>query len=365
MKLQNPISINEIYERLNKKLNFRIIGEGKNYLVEGVNPVEHYHKHSIIFINNKKYINMLKTDIQPIVIVTTEELYSEIKENYDRSVFILTPAVDVFRAIFLQEFFDRDLFKSHSWEKIHKTAVIHESVKLPSNIVVGPNAVIEKNVAIGDNVYIGANCIIEEGAKIGENTILYPNVYVGWGCIIGKNCIIHPGTIIGSEGFGFAQDQEFNHYRIPQLGIVEIEDNVVIGANCCIDRAAYDKTIVRKGVITDNFVHIAHNCEIGENSILVAQVGIAGSSKLGRKVICSGQVGISDHVHIPDNTILLARTAVLDSILEPGAYMGYPAIPAMKFQRIQIHLNKLEEYVKEIRSLRKRIEELEKKQESS
>ena len=365
MKLKQSITLEDLYQSLKNKLSFKIVGERKNFLIEGVSPVENYYKNSIIFINNKKYTSSLKTEIQPIAIVTSEEIYNEMKESLNQSIFILTPLVDVFRAVFLQEFLDRNIFKAYCWERIHKTAVIHDSVKLPKSVFIGPNAVIEKDVIIQDNVYIGANCIIEEGAQIGENTILYPNVYVGWGCIIGKNCIIHPGTIIGSEGFGFAQDKDFNHYRIPQLGIVEIEDNVVIGANCCIDRAAYDKTIVRKGVITDNFIHIAHNCEIGENSILVAQVGIAGSSKLGKRVICSGQVGISDHVHIPDNTILLARTAVLDSILEAGAYMGYPAIPAMRFQRMQIHLNKLEEYVKEIKNLRKRIDELEKKHESS
>lgn len=360
MKLQKPIVLKEIHNALKNKINFRIYGD-LDFQIKEINPIENYHQNSIIFLNNKKYINLLKKETQPVLIVTKEDIYEEIKQSFDKSNFIVLEMVDVFRALFLQEFCDRNLFKNNCWDKIHKSAIIHESVKLPENIIIGPNVVIEKDVILGDNVYIGANCIIEEGSKIGNNTILYPNVYIGWGCIIGSNCIIHPGTIIGSEGFGFAQDKDFNHYRIPQLGIVEIEDNVVIGANCCIDRASYDKTIIRKGVITDNFVHIAHNCEVGENSILVAQVGIAGSSKLGRKVICSGQVGISDHVNIPDNTVLLARTAVLDSIHESGVYMGYPSIPAIKFQRLQIHYNKLDEYVKEIKNLKKRIEEMEKK----
>ncbi|GIX41786.1 MAG: UDP-3-O-acylglucosamine N-acyltransferase [Leptospiraceae bacterium] len=364
MKFDKPISLKEIENRLNHKLQFRIEGNIE-INIEEINPIENYNKNSLIFLNNKKFLHLIKQEIQPVIVVTTEEIYQEIKELLEQSVFIISPTVDIFRAIFLQEFCDRNLFKNYCWERIHKTAVVHESVHLPEDVIIGPNVIIEKDVIIENHVYIGANCIIEEGAKIGSNTILYPNVYIGWGCIIGKNCIIHPGTIIGSEGFGFAQDKDFNHYRIPQLGIVEIEDNVVIGANCCIDRAAYDKTIIRKGVITDNFVHVAHNCEVGENSILVAQVGIAGSSKLGKKVICSGQVGISDHVHIPDNTILLARTAVLDSILESGVYMGYPAIPAMRFQRLQIHYNKLDEYAKEIKNLCKRIEELEKKWENS
>lgn len=358
MKLKNPITLNRIKDKLSSKINFEIFNE-KNIQIQEICTIENYTTESIVFLNQKKMINLIKNDVQPLAIVTDQEIYKFLLEKNITSVFIIAKNVDVFRALFLQEFVDKNLRQTY-YGRIHPNAIIHKDVKLPQNITIGPNVVIEPNVKIGENVVIMANCVIEEGASIGENTILYPNVYVGWGCIIGKNCIIYPGTIIGSEGFGFAQDEEFQHYRIPQLGIVEIEDNVVIGANCCIDRASYEKTIVRKGVITDNFVHIAHNCDVGENSILVAQVGIAGSSKLGKKVICSGQVGISDHVNIPDNTILLARTAVLDSILESGVYMGYPAIPAVKFQRLQIHLNKLDEYAKQIKELKKKIEELEK-----
>ncbi len=363
MKLHKPISIEEIQEKLNRKLNFIIYGD-KNFYIQHIHSIENYEKNSLIFLNNKKFLHLLKKEIQSVAIVTTEEIYQNLKDEFKDNIFIITKHTDIFRAIFLQEFCDRNLWKEYSWEKIHPSAVIHKSVILPNNIIIGPNVVIDRDVKIGNNVIIGTNTVIEEEVQIGENTIIYPNVYIGWKCIIGKNCIIHPGTIIGSEGFGFAQDDNFNHYRIPQLGIVEIEDNVVIGANCCIDRASFEKTIIKKGVITDNFVHIAHNCEIGENSILVAQVGIAGSSKLGKNVICSGQVGISDHVNIPDNTLLLARTAVLDSIHQSGIYMGYPAIQAIKFQRLQLHINKLDEYAKEIKNLRKKIEELEKKLEN-
>lgn len=365
MKLNPPITLKQIEEELSSKITFDIIKNHREILIENVLPIESYSQNSIIFLNNKKYLHYIKSDIQPIVLVTSKEVYDELNAILTTSVFIITDMVDIFRALFLQIFCDRNLMKHHNWEKIHPTAIIHDSVILPKNIIIGPNVVIDKNVILGENVFIGANTILEEGVNIGENTILYPNVYVGWGCKIGSNCIIYPGTVIGSDGFGFAQDKSFNHYRIPQLGIVEIEDNVVIGSNCCIDRAAYDKTIIKKGVITDNFVHVAHNCEVGENSILVAQVGIAGSSKLGKRVICSGQVGISDHVNIPDDTILLARTAVLDSILESGAYMGYPSIPAMKFQRLQLHYQRLDDYAKEIKNLKRKIEELEKKLQNS
>ncbi|MFN3604794.1 MAG: UDP-3-O-(3-hydroxymyristoyl)glucosamine N-acyltransferase [Leptonema sp. (in: bacteria)] len=360
MKLNFPISSLDLKEKLSKQIDFEIIGKEENFIITEIAPIEFYTKESLVFINSKKGISYLNKEFFPLVIVTNEEIYKTLIEKNINTNFFITKNVDVFRALFLQQYLDRNLRRPY-WQKIHPSAVIYKGVQIPDTVIIGPNVVIESDVKIDDNVVIMANCIIEEGAQIGENTILYPNVYLGWGCKIGKNCIIHPGTIIGSEGFGFAQDEKFQHYRIPQLGIVEIEDNVVIGANCCIDRASYEKTVIKQGVITDNFVHIAHNCEIGENSILVAQVGIAGSSKLGKKVICSGQVGISDHVTITDNTILLARTAVLDDILESGTYMGYPSIPATKFQRLQIHLNKLDEYAKKIKELQKKITELEKK----
>ncbi len=358
MKLRIPLSLKDLEKQLKHQIDFTITKIEENIIIKEISSIEFYTKESLIFINHKKNLQYLKKDFDPLVIVTNQEIYKLLEEKKLNSIFVITKNVDVFRALFLQKFLDRDVRKTY-WGRIHPTAVIHKEAKVSSSAIVGPNVVIEPKAVIDDNVVIMANCIIEEGAHVGENTVLYPNVYVGWSCIIGKNCIIHPGTIIGSEGFGFAQDENFRHYRIPQLGIVEIEDNVVIGANCCIDRASFEKTIIRKGVITDNLVHVAHNCEIGENSILVAQVGIAGSSKLGQKVICSGQVGISDHVSIAENTILLARTAVLDSINQSGTYMGYPAIPAIKFQRLQIHLHKLEEYAKEIKEMRNKIKELE------
>lgn len=361
MKLNPSITLKQIEEALSSKITFTIITNNHEISIETVLPIESYSVNSIIFLNNKKLLHHIKPEIQPVIVVTSKELYDALNKILSRSVFIITDMVDIFRALFLQTFCDRSLKKHHNWERIHPSAIIHDTVKVPESVIVGPNAIIDKNVILGESVYIGANTILEEGVIIGNHTILYPNVYVGWGCKIGSNCIIYPGTIIGSDGFGFAQDKAFHHYRIPQLGIVEIEDNVVIGANCCIDRAAYDKTIIRKGVITDNFVHVAHNCEVGENSILVAQVGIAGSSKLGKRVICSGQVGIADHVNIPDDTILLARTAVLNDILESGSYMGYPSIPAIKFQRLQLHFQKLDEYVKEIKNLKSKIQELENK----
>ncbi|MCS7206214.1 MAG: UDP-3-O-(3-hydroxymyristoyl)glucosamine N-acyltransferase [Leptospiraceae bacterium] len=365
MKLQNLkkklISLDEINEKLKKHLDFEIYHASENQFFVELKPIEEYTKDSIVFLNNKKFIQYLNPQTPPKAVVTNKEIFLSIKESYPKTVFFVSKNVDVFRALFLQHFFDYELWDVKEEHYVHPSAEIHPSVELPQKIYVGPNVVIGENVKLGENVYLGANVVIEAGVQIGDNTILFPNVYVGWGCIIGKNCRIHPGTVIGSEGFGFAQDEQFRHYRIPQLGIVEIEDDVVIGANCCIDRATYDKTIIRKGVITDNLIHVAHNCDIGENSILVAQVGIAGSSKLGKRVICSGQVGIADHVQIPDDTILLGRTAVLSDIPESGIYLGYPAIPSAKFHRIQLHLQKLEEYAKEIKALKKRMEELEKK----
>ncbi|MGH7888753.1 MAG: UDP-3-O-(3-hydroxymyristoyl)glucosamine N-acyltransferase, partial [Candidatus Binatia bacterium] len=208
-------------------------------------------------------------------------------------------------------------------------------------------------VILGNHCVLMSNVVVEEDAIIGDRTVIHASVVIGYGCRIGSQVIIRAGTIVGSEGFGFAQDEKNQHHRIPQMGSVVIEDRVVIGANCCIDRGAFHDTRIGSGTIMDNLCHIAHNVEIGEDCILMAMTCIAGSTRLGNRVITSGQTGILDHVNISDDTVLLHRAGVTKDIKKPGMYGGAPIQPLKEYMKNQAVIRHLSE-------LRGRIIDLEK-----
>ena len=233
-------------------------------------------------------------------------------------------------------------------------AEIGEEVSIYPFVFVGPRARIGKRVVLYPGVYVG------EDAIIGEETVLYPNVAVMDRCRVGKGVIVHGGNVIGSDGFGFAPDQG-GYVKIPQVGIVEIEDDVEIGANCAIDRAAMGKTIIRKGVKTDNLVQIGHNVVIGENTVLVAQVGIAGSTEIGKWVALGGQAGVVGHIKIGDRVRVGAQSGVARDV-NPGEILsGAPAFPHREWLRAQALFPRLPEIRRGLSALEKRVADLEKK----
>jgi UDP-3-O-[3-hydroxymyristoyl] glucosamine N-acyltransferase len=209
-------------------------------------------------------------------------------------------------------------------------------------------------VVLFPGVYVG------EGAEIGEGTTLYPNVAVLDRCRVGKRVIIHSGTVIGSDGFGFAPDQS-GYVKIPQVGIVEIEDDVEIGANCAVDRAAMGKTRIGRGVKTDNLVQIGHNVTIGENTVLVAQVGIAGSTEIGRWVAMGGQVGVVGHIKIGDQARIGAQAGVAHDVKPGETISGSPAFAHREWLRAQAVFPRLPEIRRNLGALERRLDELEKK----
>ena len=221
-------------------------------------------------------------------------------------------------------------FENSSQNFIHPTAQIGPHVVIGYGSYIGAGTVIEEGCKIGSQVTIENNC------RIGAKTILHPQVFVGYGCEIGKSCEIHPHTTIGSDGFGYVTDPTtgFNH-KIPQVGKVVIEDNVEIGANCAIDRATLTETRIRAGCKLDNLIHIAHNCDIGEGSILAGGFMSAGSSKVGKRFVAGGQAALADHVTVADNVSIAGRTGVLSDITEPGAYGGLPAVKMQRYFKIQ------------------------------
>jgi UDP-3-O-[3-hydroxymyristoyl] glucosamine N-acyltransferase len=236
---------------------------------------------------------------------------------------------------------------------ISKHAYISESAKVGENIYAGEFAVISDNAKIGNNVKIYPQVFIGDNVVIGDNTTLFAGVKVYSDTQIGKDCIIHSGTVIGSDGFRFEPQNEGNK-KVPQIGNVIIEDDVEIGANCAIDRATLGSTILRKGVKFDNLVHIAHNVEVGENSYLAACNVVAGSTKIGKNCMFSGQVGLVGHLNIADNTIITAQSGISKSITKAGeVYMGSPAFDANKYRKAYIHFRNLDSIVQRIDKLEK------------
>jgi len=194
-----------------------------------------------------------------------------------------------------------------------------------------PKAVVGQNVKIGAHCRIMAGAVIENDAVIGDETVVHPLAVVGYGCRLGRQVVICSGSVIGSEGYGFAQDKERKSHPIPQTGIVVIEDRVRVGANSCIDRATYHATRIGAGTKLDNLCHVAHNVNIGQDCLLTAMLCVAGSTKIGDRVITSGQTGILDHVSVCSDTVLLHRAGVSKDIDVPGAYGGAPVLPLSEY----------------------------------
>jgi UDP-3-O-[3-hydroxymyristoyl] glucosamine N-acyltransferase len=243
---------------------------------------------------------------------------------------------------------------------ISPSAVIGHGFKSGRNASVASNAVIGDNVTIGDNVSVYPCSYIGDNVLIGDDVRIYPNVSVLDRCIIGSRVIIHAGTVIGSDGFGFSSDGK-QYYKIPHKGIVQIDDDVEIGACNAIDRATFGKTWICRGVKTDNLVHIAHNVKVGEDTLLIAQAGIGGSSSIGKHSIIAGQAAIADHITIGDNVTIAGKAGVAKSVQDGEILSGVPAIPHKLWLRVQNIIPKLPEFRKKLLELEKRIEKMEKK----
>ena len=235
------------------------------------------------------------------------------------------------------------------------------AASLPKKTGIDPLAFVSKTAEIGKDVYVGPFTYIGEGVKIGDGTRIFPNVTIYDGCQIGQNVTIHAGAVIGADGFGFAPNTE-GYEKIPQLGIVIIEDNVEIGANTCVDRSTMGETIIHKGVKLDNLIQVAHNCEIGENTVMSAQVGMAGSTKIGAWCMVGGQAGFSGHIKIADKTFVGAQSGVISNTKGNGEQLiGAPAVnPKMYFKARALDA-KLPEMYRQIAQLQRELEAIKEK----
>lgn len=297
--------------------------------------------------------------------------YKEALEKTKASAVIIDQKIDIIPSIpyiivmdayfgFLQTFLMFNPKKKLLDSGIHSSAVIHKTAKLGKDVSISGNVWIGSGVTIGDRTQIFPNCVLLNDCKIGKDCILYPSVTVREDCVIGNRVIIHNGAVIGSDGFGFAP-HDGKYHKIPQVGLVVIEDEVEIGSNTTIDRATMGETVIKRGVKLDNLIHIAHNCVIGENTAMAAQTGISGSTTIGKNVVMAGQVGTIGHITIGNNVQIGAQSGVAKSIPDNEIYFGSPARPIMRTKRIETIIGNLPELMKRIRNLENTVVELQKK----
>lgn len=240
---------------------------------------------------------------------------------------------------------------------IHAAAVVAPSAVVPASVHVGPGAVVEADAVIGERTVIGAGCYIGQAVRIGEDCLLYPRVVVRERCLLGRRIILHPGVVIGSDGFGYVSGPQ-GHAKIPQVGIVQIDDDVEIGSLAAVDRARFGRTWIQRGTKIDNLVQVAHNVVIGQHCIVVAQVGISGSTRLGHGVVLAGQAGLVGHLTIGDGAVVMAQSGVSKDLPPKATVMGTPALDRREFARGQMNLKRMERLAKAVQDLERQVREL-------
>jgi len=335
-------------KELAELVNGEVAGDS-SALIKGVLPLESASDGDISFVTSPKYAEQIKTSSASAVIVSPE-----IKAEGKNLLITKNPQLAYAKILTL---FNETPYTSKGTDK---RAFIGRRPKISDTATVCPFAYIGDEVEIGDRTIVHPGAYIGNGCRIGSDVTIYPNVTVMERCIVGNRVIIHPGAVVGSDGFGFARDGK-RHYKIPQTGIVQIDDDVEIGANSAVDRAAFGKTHVMRGTKIDNLVQVAHNVVIGEDSIIVAQVGIAGSSKLGSNVILAGQAGLADHITVGNNVMVAAQSGVASDIPDNQVMSGAPAMPHKEWLKASLTFPKLPEMRKMIKELEKKVSEMETK----
>lgn len=325
----------------------------ENAAVHTFAKIEEGQPGAISFLSNPKYTHYLYETQSTIVLVNDDlELEHEVAAT-------LVRVKNAYEAV-------AKLLQLYDSMKPRKTGIdslafVSPKATIGKDVYIGAFACIGDGAVIGDGAQIYPHVVVGDGVKIGPKCLLYPNVTIYQGCQLGANVTIHAGSVIGADGFGFAPNVE-GYDKIPQIGIVIIEDNVEIGANTCVDRSTMGATVLRKGVKLDNLVQIAHNVEVGENTVMSAQVGIAGSTKVGSWCMFGGQVGLAGHITIGDHVNLGAQSGVPGSLKPNQTLIGTPPMEPTPFFKSQAIFRRLPDMYKELNNLRKEIEELKAKQ---
>ena len=323
-----------------------VVGD-KDIVVTGICGIKEAEEGDLTFVANSRYLPLMNYT-KASAIITSRDVKSAPKP------IIRTEDPSIAFAKMVSLLSPNEVKKPKG---IHPTAVIGDKVKLGRNVAIQPYVVIEDNVEIQDNTIVYTGVYVGHHTKIGRDCLIYPYVIIRERVVIQDRVTIHGGTVIGSDGFGFSTVKGV-HHRIPQIGTVIIEDDVEIGANVTIDRARFDKTLIKRGTKIDNLVQIAHNVVVGEHSIIVAQSGISGSATIGNNVTLAGQSGVIGHITVGDNTVVAAKAGVTKAVPPNSCISGYPAKSHAVAKRINACVQTLPELYKKVRALEQEIENL-------
>lgn len=320
--------------------------------VSALSKIEEGSEGTLSFLANPKYAGYIYTTGATIVIVGKDF----VAEKSIPETCTLIKVADPYSSFGkLLELYNQI---KHDKQGISEAAFVDKSATLAADVYVGPHAVIDSGAKIAENVKIYPQAYIGSNVVIGKNSIIHPGVRILSDCVIGNDCVVHAGVIIGGDGFGFSPNSENNYQKVAQIGNVIIEDHVEIGANTTIDRATLGSTIIRKGVKIDNLIQIAHNVEIGENTVIAAQTGIAGSTKIGKNCMIGGQVGIVGHIMIADGTMIAAQSGIGASIKNRAILQGSPAFSIGDYKKAYVGFRRLPEIMKQINALQNELSAL-------
>jgi len=316
--------------------------------VNTFSKIEEARPGAITFLANPKYTHFIYTTEASVVLVRRDFVATEpVKATLIR--------VDDPYAVLsnLLEFASKSMTPQPTG--IEQPSFIAKDVEVPDDAYIGAFAYVAEGAKLGKGVKIYPQAYVGNGVTIGDGTIIYPGAKIYHGCRIGARCIIHSGAVIGADGFGFAPLPDGTYHKIPQIGIVTIEDDVEIGANTTVDRATMGTTIVGKGTKLDNLIQAAHNTEIGRNTVIAAQAGIAGSTKIGDNCMIGGQVGFSGHIHIGNNVQIGAQSGIPGDLKDGSRVIGYPAVPINDFARQSVYLKRLGQLFSRVADLEKNL----------
>lgn len=324
--------------------NGTVEGDG-NVKISTIAKIEEGHEGAISFLANPKYTHYIYTTGSSAVLVSND--FKPEQPVTATLIRVADPYATVAHLLKIVESMVTPVMSG-----IEQPVHVAEGVNLPEDIYLGAFAYVGKDVTIGRNVKIYPQAYIGQGVAIGDNTVIYSGVKIYHGCKIGKNCILHAGAVIGADGFGFAPTPD-GYEKIPQIGNVEIADNVEIGANTTIDRAMMGATRIQRGVKIDNLVQIAHNCVVGEHTAMAAQGGVAGSAKIGKKCMIGGQVGIAGHITVGDDVQIAAQSGLKESAESGSRLFGSPAMDFKSYCRQAVFVKDLPELYKRVKNLEK------------
>ena len=344
--MNKPLNVS--LKKISEFISGKLTGD-ENLLITSLARIEEARKGELTFLYLPAYEKFLETTSASAIIVKN----GFNKTRNDISYIEVDHPEKAFTSLIINLFSQKT-----NLDGIDISSFVHQTAKLGTNVSLGKNVVVSANCILGNNVKIFHNSVLLENVEVGNDSIIYQNVSIREDCKVGKRVIIHAGAVIGADGFGYQKNDKGVYNKVPQIGNVVLEDDVEIGANTTIDRAALGSTVIKKGAKIDNLVQIAHNVSVGNNTVMSAQSGVSGSVKIGDNVIIAGQVGIAGHLEITNNVVLMAQSGVPKTISKPGLYFGYPAKEAKKAKILEAHTRNFPEYVERIKKLEEEVKKL-------